>query len=572
MNRMQKPPQGVDWVAGNFPDGWLSTEAALWLSNVAKIEFDLFLPKREEEGAIPPRLVSFYLNGVEHSQHELPRGRRQTITLEMPEAEADPSHYVSMLFDGDEGNAGDKRRLACKCAEIRVTPIIRDLPDPDVPDEAHRMACDHIIAVHGQGYFIAGWSVGSSGAPLSIEVRTSKEGKVIGEVLKDAFRYPRPDLVEGLGPEYAGAAQTAGFAAFLPYTEPLDPIRLTAMYGDKRVGTPKSPTMVDSLEPISTVRKILSFPFNQIKGMRGYLDTHIGPVLSKLNFVGSQDVTPKETAFGTAPADPKISVIVPIYGRYDFIEYQLAHFAADPDFQDAIDLIYVIDDPRILFDVQVAAGEYADLFSVPFRVVTYDRNLGYAGANNVGFSQARADHILLLNSDVFPKEAGWATAMLERFLSLPDCGVLGTRLLYADGALQHDGMSLVREEFLEGLWINDHPGKGGPPPVFEAADATVPVPAATAACFLTSRENYALHGGLDEGFIIGDFEDSDFCLAMVSHGKTNYVARDIVLYHLERQSQNLWGDAGWKHQVTLYNCWRHTRKWRKLLPEVAGKW
>ena len=40
------------------------------------------------------------------------------------------------------------------------------------------------------------------------------------------------------------------------------------------------------------------------------------------------------------PPSPDVSVIVPLYGRCDFLRYQLAHFADDPDFA-RVDLIYV---------------------------------------------------------------------------------------------------------------------------------------------------------------------------------------------------------------------------------------
>ena len=58
---------------------------------------------------------------------------------------------------------------------------------------------------------------------------------------------------------------------------------------------------------------------------------------------------------------PLVSLIVPIYGRYDFIEYQLCQFVNDSDMLNH-EIIYVIDDPRILHEVKtVCAVSYTHL-------------------------------------------------------------------------------------------------------------------------------------------------------------------------------------------------------------------
>jgi GT2 family glycosyltransferase len=66
---------------------------------------------------------------------------------------------------------------------------------------------------------------------------------------------------------------------------------------------------------------------------------------------------------------------------------------------------------------------------------------------------------------------------------------------------------------------------------------------------------------LSEDYIIGDFEDSDFCLRAAAVGRPNWVALDIELYHLERQSQAHIGEAQWRTNLTLFNCWQHHQRW-----------
>jgi hypothetical protein len=38
-----------------------------------------------------------------------------------------------------------------------------------------------------------------------------------------------------------------------------------------------------------------------------------------------------------------VSVVIPLYGRYDFMQHQLANFSSDP-FMKEVEIIYVLDD------------------------------------------------------------------------------------------------------------------------------------------------------------------------------------------------------------------------------------
>jgi N-acetylglucosaminyl-diphospho-decaprenol L-rhamnosyltransferase len=62
-------------------------------------------------------------------------------------------------------------------------------------------------------------------------------------------------------------------------------------------------------------------------------------------------------------------------------------------------------------------------------------NVGFGRANNQAFALARGRYLLLLNTDAFvePGSVGQTVRYLEEH---PECGVLGVRLVGADGALQ----------------------------------------------------------------------------------------------------------------------------------------
>jgi len=181
---------------------------------------------------------------------------------------------------------------------------------------------------------------------------------------------------------------------------------------------------------------------------------------------------------------------------------------------------------------------------------------------------ARGRTLLLLNSDVIPAESGWLSALHEAYLDRPDCGAVAPRLLYPDGSLQHGGISFAEHPGFPGVWINKHPGKGLPPKAEPSGDL-FEVPAVSGACLMVSRQLFDMAGGMDEDYIVGDFEDTDFCLKLRAFGKTNYMAPGIELYHLERQSQALDGDRTWRTSLTMYNAWTHSQRWSGAIEELT---
>jgi len=287
-----------------------------------------------------------------------------------------------------------------------------------------------------------------------------------------------------------------------------------------------------------------------------------------LHWLGSPAVTrstPVAEEFGLPAHKPTVSIIVPLYGRWDFMRHQLAQFCKDPDFSN-VDLIYVVDDPSIHAAVLNDASHYQPLFNVPFRVVTYAENRGFAGANNSAVPFARAPMLLLLNSDVLPQEQGWLTVLRRTYMRLPQSGMVSPLLQFPEGSVQHAGMAATRQANNPGLVFSHHPGKGG---AWEGGRRTSEHPLLTGACLLLSKQDYEATGGLDEDYLVGDFEDSDFSLRIRALGKRLYLVPAARLWHLERQSQYLGNnDTAVRDMLTLYNAWRyHAKIAAGLLPD-----
>lgn len=412
---------------------------------------------------------------------------------------------------------------------------------------------DHAWALPDLGYLVVGWCLDPGRRLDTLLVESG--GERSEDLAADWVRLPRPDVLKAF-PQLSDRDPKVGFIALarvrvcaVPPRLEVNAVGFRPQYQPLRVREPWP-----AVEFSRAVLATFSLPNADLRRL---IDAHIGPALERVWGAQAQPARePDIRWFGEQLDHPANSVIVPLYGRYDFMRYQLALFADDPAMS-GVELLYVVDDPRIHDEVLELAAEIQPLFRIPFAVVHAGRNLGFSGANNLGARVARGDLLLLVNSDLMPARAGWVEAARMAFASIPEAGAIGAQLLYEDGSVQHEGMGTEPYAGWGGLHINTHPRKG-----FAAGSPGAPprrVPAVTAAFLALKRKLYLELGGFDEGYIIGDFEDSDLCRRIRERNLECFVLPGLDLYHLERQSQNLAGEAAWKSKLSLINAWRHER-------------
>ncbi|SDX73808.1 Glycosyltransferase, GT2 family [Allochromatium warmingii] len=296
------------------------------------------------------------------------------------------------------------------------------------------------------------------------------------------------------------------------------------------------------------------------------LATALHPALQTLQRTLTQQVTIETNeAIGKTPAHPQVSLIIPLYQEYGFLRAQMQAWAFDPD-RDMTEILYVLDKPEDAHRVRTMLDGLHRLFAVPCRLLVLNANGGYARATNLGASVARGQTLVLLNSDVVPTRSGWLGRWLAWHRRTINPGVSGPRLLYADGALQHAG--LFFEQGLMPWWTNNHYYKGFPGH-HAAALVSRPVPAVTGACLMVQRDLFATLGGLSEDYVVGDFEDSDFCLRIRAQGGIcGYYAAE-ALYHFERRSVSSNTDYT-RTLAAWYNGWLHSTRFGTQIADVMS--
>jgi GT2 family glycosyltransferase len=447
----------------------------------------------------------------------------------------------------------------------RIREVLRErLPRCDVSEsQPAGLAVEKILAIDDASFWLNGWLHDRDDRG---EVRiVSPEGATVC-VTADAFRYERPDVIQFYASQGVERGRDHGFTALA--TLPAPSLLSAGWLAELRTsdGLQLEIACPALTRDPSEVRASILGELGARGRICGPLAVHHGrPALTRLQerIVAASEVEQVDS-YGEPPARPKVSIVVPLYKRLDFIEHQLLAFSHDPELAEA-ELVYVLDSVEQREELERQARELFALYGLPFRVVNLSAGAGFAGANEHGIGVAAAKRLLLLNSDVVPDRPGWIGTMSAFYEATPKIGAVGPKLLYEDDSLQHAGLYFHRPAADE-PWENAHCFKGLHRS-FAAANVARAVPAVTAACMLVDRDVYEEVGGLPLHYVQGDYEDSELCLKLGEAGRDNWYLPSVELYHLEGQSYV----PGERRIPSEYNMWLHTQLWGERIEELMAE-
>ncbi|CAM3249093.1 glycosyltransferase family 2 protein [Asticcacaulis taihuensis] len=225
---------------------------------------------------------------------------------------------------------------------------------------------------------------------------------------------------------------------------------------------------------------------------------------------------------------PSVSIIIPTKVHAELLESCVNSLGAMEDAQTELiivdngavapDMLRVLDDLRGRENTQVLR------LDIPFN---------FSRLCNAGARLARHECLLFLNDDIEAMDADWLNGMLG-YATRPDVGVVGARLLYPSGLLQHAGIA-----------ANLVPGPGHP---FRLAPRDVwsrnplmavagEVDAVTGACLMIRASLFEALGGFNEDDFAISLNDVDLCLRVREQGLKVIYAPQATLIHKESQSR-----------------------------------
>jgi len=216
-----------------------------------------------------------------------------------------------------------------------------------------------------------------------------------------------------------------------------------------------------------------------------------------------------------------VSIIVPCWNRAEWTLQLLRSLQANTP--DGTYELIIVDNGST--DATAAA---TDNPAVGVKVVRNSVNRGFAVACNQGAEAARGEALVFVNNDVVVRP-GWLDPLLAG-LRRRRVGVVGSKLLFPDGTVQHAGMILLHDPDGQGYLDGEHllhRQSAQHPLVNQSRELR----AVTAALFAVRRELFVDLGGFDEGYWNGN-EDVDFCLRAGEAGwRVVYEPASVAIHH-----------------------------------------
>lgn len=192
------------------------------------------------------------------------------------------------------------------------------------------------------------------------------------------------------------------------------------------------------------------------------------------------------------------------------------------------------------------------------RVLRWPQAFSFSAINNFAAEQARGDLLLFLNNDTEIVEGEWLSAMVEH-ATRPEVGIVGARLEYHDGRIQHAGIvagvGLGVSPVYDGVSV-DNTG------YMQRLQSILNVTAVSAACMMVPKEVFVELGG----FSVDEFPvylgDVDFALKARASGYLTVWTPYARLLHMGGATRVLGEEVGIASHVgpevfdTLREKWR----------------
>ena len=262
------------------------------------------------------------------------------------------------------------------------------------------------------------------------------------------------------------------------------------------------------------------------------------------------DTTPAPmSAFslGTTVHDPAVSILIPVFGQHETTFACLRSIRAHPT-RRSFEVI-VMDD--------CSPEPAADALSMVsgIRVIRNPQNLGFIGNINAAAAQSRGQWLIILNNDTVLRQ-GALDALLDTFDAHPNVGLVGAKLLNADGTVQDAGGIVWRD----GSAWNYGRGQDREDPRYNyVRDADY----CSGAALAINRNRFTELGGFDPYYAPAYYEDTDLAFRIRAKGLRVIYQPAAEIFHIEGVTHGRDESAGIKaYQATnrkkFFARWQQT--------------
>lgn len=232
------------------------------------------------------------------------------------------------------------------------------------------------------------------------------------------------------------------------------------------------------------------------------------------------DGTQRATWPITAP--PLVSIIIPSKNKDHLLRMCLEGLLKGTDYRNKE--IIIVDTGS----TEPATLSYYEELRVnnQVRIVHFNKKFNYSAACNYGSSFARGEMLLFLNNDIEVISRDWLDELV-RVAMRPGVGVVGTKLVFPSGELQHGGVGVGIH--LCGLMYRSAQGQGWE--LFGSPETPRNWLAIMGACQLVTRNAFERVGGFDESYLVA-MSDVALCLQIWRAGfRIAYTPHACLVHH-----------------------------------------
>lgn len=266
------------------------------------------------------------------------------------------------------------------------------------------------------------------------------------------------------------------------------------------------------------------------------------------------EASPSKMAGSEAVAiqDELVSIIIPVYNNFKYTTACLQAIRKNTHY--AHYEIIVVDNAS----TDDTPGFFESIEDSQLKYIRNDENKGFVEACNIGARAAAGGFIFLLNNDT-EVQPGWLTASVNYAKARSECGIVGSKLVYADKTLQEAG----------GIIFNDGNGWNfgrNHNPADTRFNFVREVDYCSGAALLIKRVVWEKAGGLDMRYAPAYYEDTDLCFTSRSLGYKVYYHPHSVVVHHEGKTAGTDLSSGFKKYQAI-NREKFVQKWSALLQE-----
>jgi GT2 family glycosyltransferase len=252
------------------------------------------------------------------------------------------------------------------------------------------------------------------------------------------------------------------------------------------------------------------------KGLAGRVHSPRGITCFEIEWINTQE--------------PSVTIIIPYHEHAGMTRACLEALQSNTDYANyQIVLIdnWSITDEALAFAEEMRVREHVSVMRI-------EEPFNYSRLNNLAVAANPGELLLFMNNDIFLSNPSWLRAMVGEMLADSHVGIVGSKLLYPNGLVQHGGVILG----VGGVADHAHKGLTAKDPGYVArAICAQELSAVTAACMLCRRTAFETVGGFDEIDLQVAFNDVDLCLKVAEAGYRIIWTPSSVAEHRESFSR-----------------------------------